>query len=68
MNVEQRLVNALRSTDRVEPSPDLWSRVVHSIEEDQAHRRRVVTSFAISIAVVAGLVVVGRVCQTNMLG
>ncbi len=45
--------------DRVEPSPDLWSRVVHSIEEDQAHRRRVVTSFAVSIAVVAGLVVVG---------
>ena len=59
MNVEQRLVNALRAADEVEPSPDLWSRVLHSIEEDQAHRRRVVTSFAITIAVIAGLVVVG---------
>ena len=59
MNVEQRLVNALRATDRIEPSPDLWSRVVHSIEEDRAHRRRVVTSFAVTIAVIIGLVVVG---------
>jgi hypothetical protein len=59
VNVEQRLVNALRATDRVEPSPDLWSRVVHSIEEDRAHRRRVVRSFAVTTAVVAGLVVVG---------
>jgi hypothetical protein len=59
VNVEQRLVNALRAADRVEPSPDLWSRVVHSIEEDRAHRRRVVTSTAVTIAVMAGLVVVG---------
>ncbi len=59
MNVEQRLVNALRAADRVEPSPDLWSRVVHSIEEDQAHRRRVVTSLAVTVAVMTGLVVVG---------
>ena len=59
MNVEQRLVNALRAADRVEPSPDLWSRVVHSIEEDRAHRRRVVTSSAVTIAVMTGLVVVG---------
>lgn len=61
MNVEQRLVNALRATDQVEPSPDLWSRVLHSIEEDQAHRRRVVTSFAVTIAMMAGLVVLGLV-------
>ena len=59
MNVEQRLVNALRAADRVEPSPDLWSRVVHSIEEDQAHRRRVVRSFASIIAMVTALVVLG---------
>ena len=39
--VEQRLIDALRSTERVDPSPDLWSRVVHSIDEDRAHRRRV---------------------------
>lgn len=59
MNVEQRLVNALRAADRVEPSPDLWSRVLHSIEEDRAHRRRVITSFAVTIAVMTGLVVFG---------
>jgi hypothetical protein len=52
-------VNALRAADRVEPSPDLWSRVLHSIEEDQAHRRRVVTSVAVTIAMVAGLVALG---------
>lgn len=61
MSVEQRLVNALRAADRVEPSPDLWSRVLHSIEEDQAHRRRVVTSFAVTIAMTAGLVALAMV-------
>ena len=59
MTVEERLVNALRTAGRVEPSPDLWSRVVHSIEEDRAHRRRVITSFAITAAMVCGLVLVG---------
>jgi hypothetical protein len=59
VNVEQRLVNALRTTDAVEASPDLWSRVVHSIEEDRAHRRRVVISLATVTAVVALLVVIG---------
>lgn len=61
MNVEQRLVNALRAADRVEPSHDLFSRVLHSIQEDRAHRRRVVTSCAIAIAMVAGLVALGMV-------
>lgn len=59
MNVEQRLVHALRAADRVEPSADLWSRVVHSIEEDQAHRRRIVTVFAVTVSVTAGLVAIG---------
>ena len=59
MNIEQRLVNALRSVDRVEPSADLWSRVVHSIEEDRAHRRRVVESFASIVITTIGLVVLG---------
>ncbi len=54
MNVEQRLVAALRQADLVEPSPDLWSRVVHSIEEDRQHRRRVRTTAA-AIAVIAAL-------------
>ena len=59
MNVEQRLVDALRSVDRVEPSADLWSRVVHSIEEDRAHRRRVVESFASIVLTATGLAALG---------
>ena len=59
MNVEQRLVDALRSGDQVEASPDLWTRVVHSIEEDQAHRRRVITSTAAVLGTLVALVVVG---------
>ncbi|MBG7605442.1 MAG: hypothetical protein IZT58_12525 [Actinobacteria bacterium] len=65
MNVEQRLVDALRTADQVEPSPDLWSRVLHSIEEDQTHRRRVVTSMAVTLATVAGLIVVGALSLTD---
>ena len=59
MSVEQRLVDALRTTDRIEPSPDLWTRVVHSIEEDRAHRRRVAASTAITVAIATVLVVGG---------
>lgn len=65
MNVEQRLVDALRTADQVEPSTDLWSRVVHSIEEDRAHRRRVWTSAAITTATVAILVGVGVLGLTD---
>ncbi len=59
MNVEQRLVNALRSVDRVEPSADLWSRVVHSIEEERAHRRRIFETSASILLTAAGLAVLG---------
>jgi hypothetical protein len=59
VNIEQRLVDALRSVDRVDPSADLWSRVVHSIEEDRAHRRRVVESFASIVLTTAGLALLG---------
>jgi hypothetical protein len=63
VNVEQRLVEAFRSTEAVEPSPDLWARVVHSIDEDRRHRRRVVavgativgTFLALAGVAVAGL-------------
>lgn len=65
MNVEQRLVDALRTADQVEPSTDLWSRVVHSIEEDQAHRRRVRASAGITIVTVAVLVGVGVLGLTD---
>lgn len=65
MNVEQRLVAALRTAARVEPSTDLWSRVVHSIEEDRAHRRRVLASTVITIGTLAVLVVVGALGLTD---
>jgi hypothetical protein len=65
VNVEQRLVNALRSAEPVEPSTDLWARVVHSIEEDRAHRRRVVRSVGAAIGVLAVLVVVGWLGLTD---
>jgi len=65
MNVEQRLVDALHSGDQVEASPDLWTRVVHSIEEDQAHRRRVTRSTAAVIGTLAALAVVGVLGLTD---
>lgn len=65
MNVEQRLLDALRSGDRVEASSDLWGRVVHSIEEDQAHRRRVATSTAAVIGTLVALAMVGVLGVTD---
>lgn len=59
MNVEQRLLRAFEQVERVEPSTDLWSRVVHSIDEDRAHRRRVIRSVVATVAVLLGLVAVG---------
>jgi hypothetical protein len=61
VNVEQRLINALRAGVPVEPSLDLWSRVVHSIEEDRAHRRRVVVSFTAVTAIAIALFVLALV-------
>lgn len=65
MKVEERLANALRVADQVEPSPDLWSRVLHSIEEDRAHRHRVVVSTIAAIATLAGLLLVGVLGLTD---
>lgn len=65
MTVEDRLIAALRATDEVEPSPDLWSRVVHSIDEDRAHRRRVRTSIAVTVGVVAVLTAIGALASTE---
>lgn len=55
MTTEQRLAAALDAARRYEPSPDLYRRVVHSIEEDRAHRRRV----WITVAVVAAALALG---------
>ena len=41
MSLEGRIAEALHATDSFEPSSDLFSRVHRSIEEAQAHRRRV---------------------------
>lgn len=61
MSVEQRLINALHAGVPAEPSPDLWSRVVHSIEEDRAHRRRVLVSFLAIMAMAIALFVIAIV-------
>jgi hypothetical protein len=59
MNIEQQLIDALRTIDGTEPSHDLWSRVVHSIEEDRAHRRRLAGATAAVVATLLGLSIVG---------
>jgi hypothetical protein len=57
MTTEDRLVDALRSSHDFETSPDLWSRVAYSIEEDRRHRRRV--WLAIGIVVLSLVVAIG---------
>lgn len=65
MTVENRLILAFREADRSEPSPDLWSRVVHSIDEDRRHRRRVfITATAIAISTIV-LVAIGAAATTT---
>lgn len=55
MNIEQRLIRALSEIDQVDAAPDLWSRVLHSIEEDRQHRRNVVRSAAAALAACAAV-------------
>jgi hypothetical protein len=59
MNVEQRLVEVFQTSARIEPTPDLFSRVVHSIEEDRRHRRRVLRTTVLLAASFLAMVVVG---------
>ncbi len=59
MNVEQRLIEAFQASRPVEPTPDLFSRVVHSIEEDRQHRERVVRTVAGLLAGLAAVIVAG---------
>ena len=56
MTMEQRLQRAFEEADRVEPSVDLWSRVLYSIEEDREHRRRVVRVSVAAVVLCAVLV------------
>ncbi len=55
LHVEQRLLDALGSVDQVEPSTDLFARVLHSIDEDRLHRRRVMRSAAVLALTVGGV-------------
>ena len=66
--VEQRLIDALRSTERVDPSPDLWSRIVHSIDEDRAHRRRVRAAVVATLGTLGALVLAGWLALEDVEG
>ena len=44
VNLEQQLTDTLHTADDYAPSPDLFARVQRSIEEDAAHRDRLVTT------------------------
>lgn len=41
MSLERRIIEALGEYDGFEPSPDLFGRMQRSLEQDEAHRRRV---------------------------
>ena len=59
MNAEQRLIEVFQTSMQVEPTPDLFSRVVHSIEEDRRHRQRVARTMTVLAAAAAAVVAVG---------
>lgn len=64
MNVEQRLIEVFRSA-AAEPTPDLFSRVLHSIEEDRRHRRRVLGTVAVVASALAAVVVVAALALVD---
>ncbi|HEY5889650.1 MAG TPA: hypothetical protein VIW94_02975 [Acidimicrobiia bacterium] len=69
MTLEQRLSEALHSADHYEPSPDLFSRVDRSVEEDKAHRRRLARNFTVSaVGLMAIAVATGSSIQVSPTG
>lgn len=56
MSLEQRLSEALHSTDGYEPSPDLFARVERSLAEDSAHRTRLLRNSAVIVLAAAFVV------------
>ncbi|HUP17870.1 MAG TPA: hypothetical protein VM848_17710 [Acidimicrobiia bacterium] len=56
MSLERRIREALHATDDYQPSIDLFARLQRSIEEDRAHRRRLLE---IAITSALGLLVLG---------
>lgn len=57
MSLEQRLIDTLHSADGYDPSPDLFAKVQRSIEEDNAHRRRIRIAALWFLAAVAAVIV-----------
>ena len=56
MTLEQRLHDALFATaERVDPAPDLFSRVVQSVEADRRRRARILRGFTVAGLLVAAL-------------
>ena len=54
MSLEQMLTDTLHAADDYAPSPDLFAKVQRSIEEDDAHRRRIrraILLLAVAVAV-----------------
>jgi hypothetical protein len=68
MTTEERIRHALGKIDPIKPSDDLWSRVVHSIDEDRRHRRRVVMSGLATVTTAAILILIGALSITDGLG
>ncbi len=56
MTLEERLTAAFRTADQYQPSPDLFEKVIKSIDEDAAHRRRI-RRLAYSVAAALAFVV-----------
>lgn len=57
MSLEQLLSDTFHTADDYAPSPDLFAKVQRSIEEDNAHRRRIRMAIAWLVAALAAIVV-----------
>lgn len=55
MTLEQQLADTLHKADAYAPSPDLFAKVKRSIEEDNAHRRRIRSTILWLAAAVAAI-------------
>lgn len=69
MSIEDRLVDALATFDRVQPAPDLFARVQRSLEAERAHRARVTRWCAVGATAALGIVaVVAGLARTEASG
>lgn len=56
MSLERQLTDTLHTADDYIPSPDLFAKVQRSIEEDNAHRRRIRSAILWLAAAIAGVI------------